>query len=63
MSILPFGNYKGKDIEDIPTDYLKWLLETDWFDKKYPELVDEIETELKYRDDWDKHFYSKGRND
>jgi len=63
MSILPFGNHKGQDIESIPSDYLKWLLESDWFDKKYPELVEEVEDELKYRDDWDKHFYSKGRND
>ena len=24
---LTFGKYKGEDIEDIPSDYLKWLAE------------------------------------
>ena len=24
---LPFGKYKGQDIEDLPTSYLYWLAE------------------------------------
>jgi uncharacterized protein (DUF3820 family) len=62
MSILSFGNYKGHEIENVPSDYLIWLLESDWFDKKYPELVEEVEAELQYRVDWSKHFYSKGKD-
>jgi len=56
MSIIVFGKYKGKDIEAIPSSYLKFLLESDWFDKKYPDLVKEMDKELKYRNDWNKHF-------
>ena len=56
MSIIFFGKYKGKDIEDVPSSYLKYLLESDWFDKKYPDLVKEMDKELKYRNDWNKHF-------
>jgi uncharacterized protein (DUF3820 family) len=56
MSILSFGNFKDRDIEDTPSWYLRWLLTTDWFDEKYPELVEEIYDELKYRDTWNKHF-------
>jgi uncharacterized protein (DUF3820 family) len=59
MSAIPFGNYKGKDIEDIPSDYLTWLLGLSWFDVKYPELVEEIDDELKWRTDYSKHFYSE----
>lgn len=61
MSTLTFGNYNGQDIESVPSDYLKWLLESDWFEKKYPELVEEIDTELAYRTDWNKHFYRERR--
>lgn len=36
--ILKFGKHKGKDIQDVPTDYLFWLLEnTDPEDRKYGE--------------------------
>jgi hypothetical protein len=24
---MPFGKHKGEDIEDIPSDYLRWVLE------------------------------------
>lgn len=24
--IMPFGKYKGEDLEDIPVDYLSWIL-------------------------------------
>lgn len=26
--IMPWGLHKDKDMEDIPTDYLKWLAES-----------------------------------
>lgn len=29
-NILPFGKYKGQRINEIPIDYLKWLLKQDW---------------------------------
>jgi len=25
--IMPWGKHKGKDIEDLPSSYLKWLTE------------------------------------
>lgn len=60
MSILPIGKqYRGKEIEDVPSDFLRWLLEQDWFLDKYPELADEINEELQWRTDWSKHFYSE----
>jgi hypothetical protein len=56
MSILTFGTHKDKDIEDVPSSYLRYLLESNWFDEKYPELVKEVEEELGYRSDFNKHF-------
>ncbi len=54
--IFPFGKFKGWDIESIPSSYIKWVLETDWFDKQYKDLTKELDKELKYRDRFDKHI-------
>jgi len=54
---IPFGKYIGKEIEETPDDYLTWLLESSWFDKKYPKYIKPIEDELAYRERWDKHLY------
>lgn len=56
MSVLTFGKYKDKDIEDIPDHYLKWLIVQSTFEGKYPDLVKEIDKEIAYRDKWDKHI-------
>lgn len=56
MSTIPFGKHKGRDIEDIPTSYLEWVICESWFEEKYPLLVEEIDDEIKYRATWDKHF-------
>lgn len=37
---IPFGKYQGKDLDDVPADYLIWCLEQSWFEAKYPELND-----------------------
>ncbi len=56
MNLPNFGKFRNKDIEDVPDSYLVWLLETDWFDKKFPALVKPIDEELKYRNKFDKHI-------
>lgn len=53
---LPFGKYRGIDIEDIPDSYLIFLLESDWFGKKYKHLVKKLDEEISFRDKWDKHI-------
>lgn len=47
---LPFGKFKGKDIEDLPRSYLEWLTEQEWFWKKYPEGCKAVAAEMRYRD-------------
>lgn len=44
--ILPFGKYKGQEIEDTPTAYLQWFEEN--VDMQ-PALRDKINEELKRR--------------
>jgi uncharacterized protein (DUF3820 family) len=56
-SIIPFGKYKGKTIEDIPSDYLDYLLSEEWFETKFKDLYEEVKQEMKFRNDFDKHFY------
>jgi len=51
--VVPFGQWKGTLIADIPDSYLNWLLEQGWFSKKFKDLVPLVDKELKYRKDWD----------
>ena len=50
---LPFGKFKGKDIEDVPTYYLNYLLCQGWFGEKYPGESFKVQKELDYRDRFD----------
>lgn len=59
MSKLPFGKFKGREIEETPSGYLKWLVLQDWFEEQYTELLKEAEEELAFRDIWCKHFYEE----
>ncbi len=49
---MPFGKYKGKAIEDLPTSYLKWMVEKLDDD----DFIDEAAAELAFRDKYDTHF-------
>ena len=62
MTLLSFGKYSTgavqRDINEMPSDYLHWLMETDWFEDKFPEHHEEVESVLSERDaqggHWDK---------
>jgi uncharacterized protein (DUF3820 family) len=56
MPIIPFGVYKGRDIENVPSGYFRWLLDQDWFNDKNPGLSNQIVKEMEWRDKWDKHI-------
>jgi len=50
--IMPFGKYKGKDLEDIPSSYLKWLAENCEND----DIATKADEEYRWRSDHRKHF-------
>ena len=50
---LPFGKFKGQDIEDVPNSYLNWLLEQEWFENKYKKGYANTKKELEYRETYD----------
>lgn len=50
MYTMKIGKYRGCDIEDLPTDYLTWLMEQNWFEEKFPDAIDPINKELKFRE-------------
>ena len=39
---MPFGKYKGVDMDQVPADYLDWLHGQPWI-KKFPAILDYIE--------------------
>jgi len=56
---IDFGKYRGLDVDEIPSDYLKWLTFQDWCEEKFPDLVKEAEEELTFRTTWKRHFYQE----
>lgn len=54
---MPFGKHRGVSLELINSNYLRWLIEEDWFIDRDDDLVVAVEEELKDRDKWDGHFY------
>jgi len=54
--IIPFGTFKNKSIEEVPSKYLLWLVDQDWFNDKFVQLSNEVVKELEWRDKWDKHI-------
>ena len=40
-NLMPFGKYKGRDMDNIPADYLDWLIGQDWIGK-FPDVVQYI---------------------
>ena len=54
---LPFGKYKNISLELIPSGYLKWLLEQDWFEEKFSDEFTAVEEVMSTRDYEQSHFY------
>jgi hypothetical protein len=54
--IMPWGKFKGKDIEDLPSSYLKWLAEN--IDEKKPQnkaICIAADKEYQYRTKYNCH--------
>ena len=56
MSVLTFGKHKGEDIEDVPSEYLQWMLSGieappvgDKRRQAHLDLMSEVEDELASR--------------
>jgi len=41
---MPFGKYKGEELEDLPTDYMEWCLRE--LDLR-PALAEEMENQIR----------------
>lgn len=50
---MPFGKYKGMRIEDIPSDYLRWLASS-CDSENIAEAADE---EYNWREEYGEHFW------
>jgi len=50
---MPFGKFKGQKIDDIPSDYLKWVSEN----VENEEICCAADEEYRRRTDDGEHFY------
>ena len=49
---MPFGQYKGLEIEKLPSSYLHWLsVNCDWNDK----ICEEADKEWQFREKFNNH--------
>jgi uncharacterized protein (DUF3820 family) len=46
---MPFGSHKGELLADIPSSYLKWILDQEFVEEKYPKLYRLAKMEEQYR--------------
>ena len=59
IEYLTVGLHRGKNIADVPSGYLEWLVEQDWFNKgggNYEQECLAVEKELAYREKNNAHF-------
>lgn len=54
---LPFGKYKNISLELVPSSYLKWLLEQDWFEEMFESEFSVVVDEMNKRGYEQSHFY------
>lgn len=52
-SLMPFGDHKDEKVDDLPTRYIKYLLDQDWFVEKFAKLRTELEAVLISRGEMD----------
>lgn len=45
-TVLPFGAHKGKTLDQVPAEYLDWLVGQDWFKQKR-DLYDKVSRYLE----------------
>ena len=50
---MPFGKFKGQKIDDIPSDYLKWVSEN----VENEDVCCAADEEYRWRTDNNEHFY------
>jgi len=53
---IPFGKFKGLDIEDVPDSYLTWIKGEKWFAAREPKLCENIKKEIEYREKFNLHI-------
>lgn len=50
---MPWGKHKGKDIEDVPSDYLQWVAEN----SENERLAVAADEEWDFREKTNSHIY------
>lgn len=53
-TVMPFGKYRGKTIEEIPSSYLRWI--SNDCKTASDDLIEEADNELSFRDNHRTHF-------
>jgi uncharacterized protein (DUF3820 family) len=48
--VFNFGKYRGKRPDEVPSEYLRWVIDQDWFNDKFTDLSNECVSELEFRE-------------
>lgn len=58
--IWPIGKFgpgvDSRDIEEVPSDYLRWLQGEEWTYEKHPEEMEEVDFVMQERTDAETHW-------
>lgn len=59
-SLMPFGKYQGKILQEVPANYLLWMLNQLWARQQWPLIIEYIRAnkdvlELENEDSGDFH--------
>lgn len=61
---MPFGKFAGEDIEDIPSDYLRWFIDNIDADSSFlEEVINACDDEYNFREKHREHFYKTLRSE
>ena len=53
---LYFGKFTQQALEDIPSSYLRWVDQQEWFHTKYQEEAIAVNLVLRWRNRFNEHF-------